>query len=58
MARQGLTRFVSAAQVVSVVTLANTTGMGGFYTDGFNGVINGAQGLGFDVLAVQALGLT
>ena len=34
---------VAHVQVISVATLANTTGAGAFYPNGLNGVINGAH---------------
>jgi hypothetical protein len=34
---------LSAVQVISIATLASTTGMGGFFPDGLNGPINGAR---------------
>ena len=45
----------SPAQVISVATLANTTGAGGFYPNGLNGVINGALLQSCDALHVAAV---
>ena len=39
-----LTSHDAAPQLVSIATLGSTTGVGGFFTTGFKGVINGTAG--------------